>query len=122
MITRRQPNKGDMEVQLDAIDLLAKNYYDDLRYLQKFNVYIISPKDALKLSIYATKYRFGGSVTKDNAVRVVGWLQGEINNRLENFVKADILQRVSEDVPERKLRRLKKRHDDDENTASPWKV
>ena len=50
MITRRQPNKGDMEVQLDAIDLLAKNYYDDLRYLQKFNVYIISPKDALKLS------------------------------------------------------------------------
>ena len=42
--------RDEMEEQLSAIDLLAKNYYDDLRYLQGFNVYIITIKDAMKLS------------------------------------------------------------------------
>lgn len=94
-------SQEDLQSQFSAVDLLAKNYYDDLKYLTNFDFHIVTDVDLIKIRVLCGKYSHDAVPTKKNVVDVVVKLVEIIQVRIERYVKGGILQRLVEETANR---------------------
>jgi hypothetical protein len=85
-----------MEQQLNAVDLLAQSYYNDLEELRKMEIAIVNDNAINKLTTIAAEYDLTGKITKANFISVLGTVKRKVKSELKVLVIEKILRQVNE--------------------------